>query len=121
MFPQMAGETEAEEAVEDAERWEACLVVSVDGWKQVTASGSIIEVARRQEKGDQMDYEIYEKIAAEMFGGDPGLLNYKLSQHLREVAELTERVGGKLRSRQVIATLIANWSMRNPDAMPYGE
>ena len=68
-----------------------------------------------------MNYEIYEQIAASMFGGDPGLLNYKLCQDLAEVAQLTERADGELRSRQVIATIVANWCMRNPDARAYGD
>lgn len=70
-----------------------------------------------------MDYEIYEKIAATMFGGDPGLLNYKLCEDLDEVARLIQRAGagGELRSRQVIATIIVDWLRRNPDAKAYGE
>ncbi len=68
-----------------------------------------------------MEYEVYEEIAASMFGGDPGLLNYKLCESLSEVARLTEVAGGDLRSRQVIAAIVVDWLRRNPDKRVYGE
>jgi hypothetical protein len=52
--------------------------------------------------------------------GDGGLLHYDLYQRIERAALLTERLGGRLFSRQVIAAIIASWEMANPNANPLG-
>lgn len=59
------------------------------------------------------------KIAASMFGGDPGLLNADLELEIKLAALLVQNAGGELRSRQAIAVIIINWQKRNPDRKAY--
>ena len=63
-------------------------------------------------------------IAAHMLGGDDGtagLLHYDLHSDL-EVANLRcRRVGGRLRSRQVIASIILAWEYAHPGEAVYGD
>lgn len=60
------------------------------------------------------------KTAASMTGyGDVGLLNCKLVEELRQVNYLCMKVGGRLRSRQIIAQIIYQWQKENPDKTAY--
>lgn len=61
------------------------------------------------------------KIAAGMFGGDPGLLDSDLVDVLERIDDLIERNQHAygLLNREVIAIAIINWQYRNPDRSPY--
>jgi hypothetical protein len=41
--------------------------------------------------------------------GDSGLLNHRLYNRLSDIAEYCEKVGGELKSRQVIAMIVYDW------------
>lgn len=49
------------------------------------------------------------RIAAEMIGIDIGSLDFEFVERLNSIAKLVSNSGGKLVSRQVIATVIVNW------------
>jgi hypothetical protein len=56
--------------------------------------------------------------------GDPSFLNKSLVEELKAVDDLVHCASngeGLLRSRQVIATVIVNWSFRHPGERPYGD
>lgn len=52
------------------------------------------------------------EIAAQMLGSEAGLLDYRLIEHLNNVAYLN---GGVLDNRQVIAALITTWQIGKAD------
>lgn len=61
------------------------------------------------------------RIAAKMFGGDVGLLNYQLADEITQIDVMVRNSGGILVSRQAIAIIIYQWLKENPDKKPYGE
>lgn len=63
-------------------------------------------------------YPDYIQKAADMFGGDPGLLNNDLVEELKDLAYLNN---GHLQSTQVIALKIQMWMKENPDQRAYGD
>ncbi len=53
--------------------------------------------------------------------GDSGLINHKLVTELMLVNDLCIKAGGRLRSRQVIATIIVRFMIENPNEKLYGD
>lgn len=73
-----------------------------------------------------LDDEKYLVIAAQICSDslcdyDIGLLNGTLIFALRSINEMCRRVGGELKSRQVIAQIIYQWQKDNPDKIVYGD
>jgi len=63
-----------------------------------------------------MDYNNqYCEIAAKMLYTEPGLLDYRLVEHLNKIATLVKNVGGELWSRQIVALAIIQWQESNAD------
>ena len=60
--------------------------------------------------------------AAKMLGdGDPGLLHHKLHDYLTAIDDMVKRVGGSLKSRQIIAVICNQWIDANPNEKAYGD
>ncbi len=69
-------------------------------------------------------YSEAQEKAAKCLGGmdaDAGLLHYQLAKEINNADRMCRNAGGSLRSRQVIAAIIAAWVGKNPEAVPYGE
>lgn len=67
------------------------------------------------------NHDIALQHAANMFGGDVGLLNVSLGEELKVVNKLVMNTGGFLRSRQIVALIVHQWMKDNSDRVPYGE
>ena len=68
------------------------------------------------ERNRKMDYDNdYCKIAAQMLYTEPGLLDYRLVEHLNEIAGLVSKVNHFLMNPQVIALAIVQWQGNKAD------
>lgn len=54
-------------------------------------------------------------IAADMLGTEPGLLDYRLVEHLNNISKLVAITNEALRNRQVIALAIIQWQESKAD------
>ncbi len=62
------------------------------------------------------------EMAAKMTGGEGAtafLLHYKLTNRINEIERLCQVAGGQLRSRQIVAVIVAQWKHDNPNERPY--
>ena len=69
-------------------------------------------------------YSEAQEIAARCFAGsngDAGLLHYQLAEEIDNVDRMVQNAGGKLRSKQVIVTIIRAWQFNNPGERSYCE
>lgn len=57
----------------------------------------------------------YCAIAAKMLSTEPGLLDYRLVEHLNKIATLVKNADGELWSRQIVALAIVQWQEDKAD------
>jgi hypothetical protein len=63
-----------------------------------------------------MDYNNqYCENAAKMLHTEPGLLDYRLVEHLNKIAALVKNANGELWSRQIVALAIVQWQESKAD------